>query len=239
MSRRDQLALDLRLHPAFERDAFIEAPSNAIALAKIENWPRWPGGKFLLLGPEGSGKSHLAAVWANLAGADIASAQAVDAKTGSGPVVIEDVDRIAGDGTAEEALFHLYNRTSAAGVPVLFTSRSAPAHAGFDLPDLRSRLSSVDAASVDLPDDTLLAAVLRKHISERQLEVADRVIDYILSRMDRSHAAADAIVAGLNRASFAGRRAVTVHLARDVIASFGDLSQNRDGVRPEEPDDER
>lgn len=239
MSGRGQLALDLRLHPAFEREAFIEAPSNAIALAKIEGWARWPGAKFLLLGPEGSGKSHLAAVWATLAGAEIVAAGAVDGETGARPVVVEDLDRIAGDGAAEEALFHFYNRTQAAGVPVLFTARRAPAHAGFGLPDLQSRLSSVDAASVELPDDTLLAAVLRKHVAERQLEVADRVIGYILLHMDRSLAAAEAIVAGLNRASFAGRRAVTVHLARDVIASLGDVSQNRDELRSKEPDDER
>ena len=185
MSRRKQLGLDLRLRPAFEREDFVEAPSNAVAVAKIDGWARWPGGKLLLTGPEGAGKSHLAAVWSTATGAAIVAAEDVLPSTGTGPVAVEDVDRVAGDTGCEEALFHLFNRTGAAGTPVLFTARQAPAHAGFALPDLQSRLSALDMAALALPDDDLLAAVIAKHASERQLTVADRVLDYILLRMDR------------------------------------------------------
>jgi chromosomal replication initiation ATPase DnaA len=64
-----QLALDLRLEPAFGRADFLEGTSNAAALALIESWPDWPDRIVALVGPAGSGKSHLAAIFAERSGA--------------------------------------------------------------------------------------------------------------------------------------------------------------------------
>ncbi len=64
-----QLALALDHGESFAREDFLSGPSNAAALALIESWPDWPARAVVLVGPEGSGKSHLAAIWAARAGA--------------------------------------------------------------------------------------------------------------------------------------------------------------------------
>ena len=92
-------------------DDFFVAPPNELAVARIEDWRAWPSGRLMLVGPEGAGKTHLAAVWCALAEAACLDARAVDAKT-SAPLAIEDVDRVAGDRVAEERLFHFFNRAS-------------------------------------------------------------------------------------------------------------------------------
>jgi len=109
-----QLLMDLPVRTARGRDSFFVSPSNALALKQIEAWENWAGGKLVLIGPESSGKSHLAAVWAEMSGATILSPDQLDEAT-NGHVVVEDVDRIAGQGKAEEALFHLHNRVLGTG----------------------------------------------------------------------------------------------------------------------------
>jgi chromosomal replication initiation ATPase DnaA len=222
-----QLALDLPARPALDRAAFFVAPSNALALAAIDTWPDWPDGRLAVVGPEGAGKTHLAHVWAagsgavfrtpqRLAGADPA------ALPGDGALVVEDADRIAdlppGErGRAEEALFHLCNRLRAGGGSLMLSGRTPPAHWSIELPDLASRLGTAAVARLDPPDDTLLAVLLVKLFADRQIEVGPDLIDFVLPRMDRSFAGAEAVVARLDRAALAGRRRVTLRLAAEVM----------------------
>ena len=70
-----QLVLALDHAVCFAREDFLAGPSNDKALALIERWPDWPNHVMALVGPEGSGKSHLAAIWAELSGARVLSAK--------------------------------------------------------------------------------------------------------------------------------------------------------------------
>ena len=141
-----QLGLDLPSVPALGRADFLVAPSNAVAVAMIERWRDWSGGKLMLTGPEGAGKTHLAHVWAGLSNGHIVSARDlagsdIPALAGA-PVAVEDVPEIAGDPVAETALFHLHNLALAEGHALLLTGTGAPGHWGITLPDLTSRLAS-------------------------------------------------------------------------------------------------
>src|SRR5262245_35344741 len=91
-----QLALDLSHAESFAREDFLAGPSNADALAAISCWPDWPSQVMALVGPAGSGKSHLAAIWAEQAGARFLSARAlslagVPGALATGALVLEDV----------------------------------------------------------------------------------------------------------------------------------------------------
>ena len=106
-----QLALALEHKESFAREDFLSGPSNAAALALIDSWPAWPHRAVMLTGPEGSGKSHLAAIWAQAAGARLVAAHALEetavpAALATGALVVEDI----APGTFDErALFHLLN----------------------------------------------------------------------------------------------------------------------------------
>src|ERR1700754_5175614 len=123
-----QLAFALPHAESLSRDNFLEGPANAAGLTLVESWPDWPNRVMLLVGPEGSGKSHLAAVWAEQAGARATSAQALTAASvpgalATGALVVEDLKPSEFD---ERALFHLLNLAREDGAFVLITTRAAP-----------------------------------------------------------------------------------------------------------------
>jgi len=216
-----QLGLDLPVRTAHGRDDFLVAPSNAMAVAMIENWRNWSGAKMVLTGPPGAGKTHLTHVWADAATARIISARELRSDDvpalSAQSIAVEDVPLIAQDPAAQTALFHLHNMVLAEGHSLLLTGTGAVPHWGLTLPDLVSRLRGALEASIDAPDDALLSAVLVKLLADRQLMPPADVIPYLLKRMDRSFAAARDVVEALDRESLAAKRPITRALAAVVL----------------------
>lgn len=217
----EQLSFDLPARAALGRDDFFISPSNALAVALIDASQSWSNGKLLLVGPEGAGKTHLAHVWAAQSGAQIiAATDLVEAAVPDllrTPVVVEDIDQIAGQRGLETVLFHLHNLAAAEGQPLLLTARSAPQRWPLTLPDLASRLQALQIAQLEAPDDTLLSAVLMKLFADRQLNPAPDVLPFLTKRIDRSFAAAQNIVAALDKAGLDAKRPLTRAFASAVL----------------------
>jgi chromosomal replication initiation ATPase DnaA len=216
-----QLALALEHQESFAREDFLSGPSNAAALALIECWPQWPGCALMLTGPEGSGKSHLAAVWADAAGARAVAGRALEqamvpAMLATGALVVEDLAPGAFD---ERALFHLLNLAQEDHAFVLLTARTSPAAWKLAIRDLCSRLSVLPMVSLSPPDDALLRAVLVKLFADRQLTVEESLIGYVANRIERSLAAARAIVGRLDAESMRRKRPLTRALAVELLGS--------------------
>ncbi|MSU91364.1 chromosomal replication initiator DnaA [Rhodobacteraceae bacterium 2CG4] len=215
---RRQLALDLGRRPALGRDAFLVSSANAAALAAIDAWERWPGGKQALVGAAGTGKTHLAHVWAESAGALVVPAaapgpDALDARL----LAVEDVGRIAGDRAAEERLFHIHNAVLARGGRLLLTGRAPPSRWPLVLPDLASRVAAAGVARLDPPDEALMAGVLLKLFADRHIRPRPGLIGWLVPRLERSFAAAEAAVARLDQAALSQNRAVGVRLAARTL----------------------
>lgn len=216
-----QLALDLRLEPDYRAESYCVSEANASATALVNRWPQWRHGHMLLIGPAGSGKTHLARIWARRADAASVDARALgQALPGIGrgaAVLIED----AHTGMDEDALFHLLNRAAGdAGVTVLITATGTPDSWPVSLPDLASRLKAAEAAVLHEPDDALLRQVMEKLFRERRTPLGPGVIDYLLVRMERSIDHARALTAWLDRAALAQKKPVTRALAREGLAAL-------------------
>jgi chromosomal replication initiation ATPase DnaA len=216
-----QLAFDLPGREAMTRGDFFVAASNALALQTVERWRDWPGRKQLIVGPEGSGKTHLVQVWAALADAVILPAAALPSTDIPGlagrAVAVEDADRIGGTETdAEAQLFHLHNLVTSTGA-LLLTARTPPRDWGLRLPDLISRLQATPIARIEGPDDALLSAVLVKLFADRQVAVPANLIPYLVSRMPRSIGAARGLVATLDARALAAGRPITRALASEIL----------------------
>jgi chromosomal replication initiation ATPase DnaA len=214
-----QLALALDHAESLAREDFLSGPSNAAALALIDAWPDWPHRTMILAGPEGSGKSHLAAIWAQAAGARLTAARALDEKTvplalATGSLVVED---IAPDGFDEPALFHLLNLAREERAFLLLTTRTAAVGNEARIRDLRSRLQALPVVPLAPPDDALLRAVLVKLFSDRQVRVDESLIGYVAARIERSFAAARAVVARLDDAAMRLQRPLTRSLAVEIL----------------------
>ncbi|MCF6443904.1 DnaA ATPase domain-containing protein [Nereida sp. MMG025] len=216
----EQLTFDLPSKPALGRDDFFVSPSNAVALATLEDHAHWPLGKLILSGPTGAGKTHLTNVWAAQTGAAIVQADQIDPTLQDTFVAVEDVPKIASDAQAQEALFHLHNAILARGGRLLMTGAGAPSAWPITLPDLASRLQGTNVAHLGPPDDALLTAVLVKLFNDRQLSPTPPLLTYLIRYMDRSFDSAATLVAEMDRRALAEGRKISRDLARDVLDSL-------------------
>jgi chromosomal replication initiation ATPase DnaA len=214
-----QLPLPLPHEPSFAREDFLAAPENMAALAMIDSWPHWPSPLMLLLGPRGSGKSHLGAIFVGataakaVAGGDLATVD-TDAATDGSALLIDDADAV---GAAEAPLFHLLNFTRQRGTSVLMTARAPPDLWGVATPDLLSRLRLAPIVEIGPPEVSLVEAVLTKLFSDRQLAVEPALVAYIARRLDRSLDAARVVVDALDREALARGKKVTRAMAGEVL----------------------
>lgn len=220
----EQLQIPLPVLTALGREDFFVSESNAMAVALIETWQQWPSRKMVLYGPAGSGKTHMAHVWANLSGARILAAQelvyADVPALAEQNICVENVDQIAGIAPAEEALFHLHNLVLAQGHSMMLTGAAAPNLWPIDLADLKSRILAAQSAALSGPDDMLLSALLIKLFSDRQIVPATDVIPYLLRQMPRSYGAARIIVDRLDRAALTRTSGVNRPLAIQILADL-------------------
>ncbi len=222
-----QLPLDLAGPPSYGRADFLPAEANAAALAWIDRWPDWPGPASVLVGPAGSGKTHLLHLWAErtsalqMRGDDLDQAElamVLDRLGMARQVALDDAEAVAGRPDAERQLFHLYNWLRERGGHLLLAARAAPARWHLRLPDLASRLRAAAVAEIGPPDDALLAAVLVKLFHDRQLSVGEDVVRYLVQHMERSLAAARWVVDRIDREALAEKRGISVRLASSVLA---------------------
>jgi chromosomal replication initiation ATPase DnaA len=218
----EQLVFELPHRAAMGLEDFLVSDSNAAAVALIDRWPDWPVGAAVLVGPRGSGKTHLATVWQLRTGATAHGAASltrdnVPAVASAGAVIIENIETL----TDEAALFHILNLVREQRLQVLLTTDTAPGDLKIALPDLHSRLKALPLASIEAPDDALLRAVLVKLFADRQLSVEPHIVDYVLVRMERSMSAAERFVAEADRQALVLQRRVTRAIAAAALDSLG------------------
>lgn len=222
--RQEQLPLAFSHDSASSRDDLLVADPLNAAVAIVDDWPLWPSPVVVLAGPVGSGKSHLANIWREKAGATDIHPQAgahVATIAAAGPVLFEDADRRGFDDTE---LFHVINSVRENGHSLLMTSRLWPISWPVTLPDLRSRLKAATVVEIGEPDEELLAQVIVKLFADRQLYIDDKLVGYIVNRMERSLGAAQTIVDRLDRLALARGTRITRPLAAEVLNDFGNTA---------------
>jgi len=231
-----QIPFEFGHAPSLAAADFVVAACNEAAAAWVARWPDWPAPALTLHGPAGSGKTHLGRIWAERARARSLAAAALGAighipemVEGAIAILVDDVDQEL-DPSRERGLFHLYNLMAERRGHLLLLAARAPARWPLGLPDLRSRLAAAPAVAIGAPDEVLLDAVLAKLFADRQLSVSPELRQYILTRIERSFAAAGAVAAALDQATLAAGRGVTPVLARAVLEEMGRVSRDPEGA---------
>lgn len=214
-----QLALDLPVDTQHDAEDFLVSASNEAAFEALERWPDWPDPVLVMVGPPGSGKTHLATIWAARSHAwtvprDRLRVGDVPHLVSAGALVVEDCDQAEGH---EDALFHLLNMARERRCFLLLTARTPPGDWRLQTADILSRLRLAPSVTLGEPDDALVRAVLVKMFLERQIVVDTSVVEFLALRIDRSIAAARAVVEALDREGLARGRRITRPLAAEIL----------------------
>ena len=214
-----QLTMPFLSTPSYHAADFIRGAANGTALDWVERWPDWPYSIMLLHGPAGSGKTHLAHVFAARSSASFLSPERLGQSTadqlltGNHSWVLDGLDAVAD----EAALAQLINHVRARGDYLLITARESADTRAFELPDLSSRLRALPAISIDTPDDALLTGVLAKAFADLQLRIAPDVLHYAMTHLERSYPAIQQFVADMDQLSLTRGRGITVPLVREAL----------------------
>lgn len=214
-----QLVMPFALPASYAAEDYIRGDANATALTLIEHWPEWPYSIVLVHGESGSGKTHLAHVYARRAKAtfldpaQLGQRPADQLLTGNHAWVLDGIEKVS----SAPALAQLINHARARGDYLLLTSEQAPGVMDIPLPDLRSRLLALPHVALSAPDDGLLAGVIAKQFADRQLRIAPEVLHYAVQHCERSYAAARRFVMAMDTLSLTHGRAVTIPLVRQAL----------------------
>jgi chromosomal replication initiation ATPase DnaA len=215
-----QFALPFACEPPYAPTDFLAGASNEAALAWIAATAPWPTLRLAVHGEAGTGKTHLLHMFAARHHAALLPAAAVRRLVPppeAAALAIDDADSVMD----EEALLHLLNGAAEHHMPVLLAARAPPARWNFRLPDLVSRLRATPTVALLAPDDALLRALLARLLSDHQLRVAERLQDFLLTRLPRTGGALREAAARLDRLSLAQGGTITRKMAQSVVDELG------------------
>jgi len=201
-----QLPLKLPFIASQSLDDFFVSESNKEAVEWLNRFPDWPSSGLVLCGESGSGKTHLAKVFA----------------ASTGCAVEEDIDMNCDD-SRQRAVFHLFNSVKERGGHILLTARSMQdIQRAVTLPDLKSRIMACTPVELGLPDDELLAAVLVKQLADRQIIIDGDALKYAIRRVRRSFAAVRDLADKADSLAMALGRRITVPVIRQALGAEQD-----------------
>lgn len=198
-----QIALPLDVRGATGPVRIAVGEGNRGAIEGLADAASWPFRTAVLVGPPRSGKSLLAGWFA---------------ASGAGEVV-DDAHRVD-----ETALFHAWNRAQETERPLLLTARPGWQVA---LPDLASRLAGSLQLAIGSPGDALVAELLAAHAEQRRLMLGEGAAAYLVPRIERSHAAVEAVMAAIDRISLERRAPATISVWRDALEAVQGPEQGR------------
>lgn len=181
-------------------DAFLVSASNSAAVHTLEHWGAWPTRAAILTGPRKSGRSLLARIFA--------------AK--SGGTILDDADRMA-----EADVFHAWNDAQQTRRPLLIVAEAEPPVWPVRLPDLRSRLAASAHAAIHAPDDALMPQLLARLFERRALDARPDLIDWLSTRIERSHVAVIRAVDALDQEAMERRKRLSIPFARITLVDAG------------------
>jgi len=158
-----QLLLNLRTFPSMGREDYIVSSINKDAVIWLDIWPNWPSLGFIVCGPAGSGKSHLASALQTLSHGFIIEAKNIEESklgnlTTNKCLIIENIHQFK----SEKLLLHIYNMMVERNNNLMLTSNKPISNINFKLLDLKSRMLAMPQINIGLPDDELLKNLLIK-----------------------------------------------------------------------------
>ena len=223
-----QLPLTLKFPPDQRFDGFVgnEPVRDLVACIATGDLDDW----LYLVGPQGSGKTHLLlaacaeaqsrsrrAAYVPLASVVGRLQEVLDGFDETTLVCIDGLEAIAGERADELALFNFHNRARAGQTVVIYTGRLPPAELPLVIPDLGSRLGQCVRLQLETLTDDERRQVLQQRAARRGLELDETVLDFLFKRVGRDLATLTTLLDRLDKASLAAQRRITVPFLKQTL----------------------
>ncbi len=225
-----QLALRFPLRQDATFGNFVE-DATATVVAQLRLFLEQPSENFLYLwGPGGAGLSHLlqaachaveeagdSAIYMPLGALGESIVDALEGLEQYGLICLDELEQVAGNPDAEQAIFHCFNRARDSRAKLIIAGHQPVRGLGLQLPDLESRLQWGMTLHVTAPGDNVKTQVLRQRAAERGFELPEDVASFIMKRSERSLGQLLDILERLDRASLSAQRKLTVPFVKQTL----------------------
>jgi chromosomal replication initiation ATPase DnaA len=201
----------------FEEDFFVSS-SNFEAYKLIETWPKWPSRNINIYGPSGCGKSHLANILKKkinsffINASDISNNSLALIKLKE-CLIIDNYE----NNIEENLLYTIINQTHQSNQYVIINSDQPISALEIKLEDLKSRLNSFSKIIIDLPTDDLIKVVLTKNFSDKQIQIDNKLIDFILKHINRSYEDIFNFIKKIDELSLSTGKSININLIKKVL----------------------
>jgi len=218
MSELNQLLLDFTYKNNFNEHDFYLSKSNSNAFNLINRWPDWDKKILNISGEKFSGKSHLANIFKSKSKAFLIKGNEIDNSIFKSiklheSIIIDDFEEC----NEEEILYSIFNLIDQDSKYLLINSLKPINEIKYRLPDLTSRSKNCLYAVIENPDDELLFAIILKNFSDRQIKVEKKIINFIISRIDRSYRKIDEFIYKIDELSLKKKKPINFKTIKEIL----------------------
>ncbi len=218
MSELNQLLLDFDYKTNFNKHDFYLSKSNSNAFNLINRWPDWDKKILNISGEKFSGKSHLANIFKLKSKAFLIKGNEIDNSIFKNiklheSIIIDDFEQC----NDEEILYSIFNLIDQDSKYLLINSLKPINEIKYRLPDLTSRSKNCLYALIENPDDELLFAIILKNFSDRQIKIEKKIINFIISRIDRSYRKIDEFIYKIDELSLKKKKPINLKTIKDIL----------------------
>ena len=188
MKSLNQLLLDFDYDQNFKDDDFYVGKSNYYTFELINKWPKWEKNFLNISGEKFSGKTHIVNIFLKKFNgikieSNLLNNDSLKTIKPFQSIVLEDLTLEVD----EKLIYTLFNIIDQDNKFLIITSNKPIVEINFKLEDLRSRTKNCLLAKIENPDDELMFALILKNLSDRQITLDKKLIDFIIKRVDRSY----------------------------------------------------
>jgi len=218
MSELNQLLLDFDYKTNFNEHDFYLSKSNSNAFNLINRWPEWDKKILNISGEKFSGKSHLANIFRVKSKALLIKGNNIDNSIFKSlklheSIIIDDFEEC----TEEKILYSIFNLIDQDSKYLLINSLNPINEVKFKLPDLASRSKNCLYAKIENPDDELLFAIILKNFSDRQIKIEKKIINFRISRIDRSYRKIDEFIYKIDELSLKKKKPINLKTIKEIL----------------------
>ena len=202
----------------FEQDYFVSS-NNFPAFKLIDSWPNWPGKWLNIFGESGSGKTHLSKILESKVGkikfvnADKVNNETINQLNDIECLIIDNFN----NNIKEGLVYSILNQSKQLNNYVLINSNYSIKNINFNLEDLRSRINSFIFMGIELPTDELLQVIITKSLSDKQININPKLIDFIINNIERSYDKLFKFLKDIDDLSLSTGKSININLIKKVL----------------------